>query len=230
MLEPFSDNIWTADGDHIVALAGFHYPTRMVVIRLGVGGLFVWSPVTLTSELRTAVDALGVVKHLIAPNSLHHMYLKEWIDAYPEAKVYAPPGLREKRKDIEFDDDLKDAPEIQWADDIDQVIIEGNVITKEVVFFHKDSGTALFVDFLQQLPKDWFAGWRRTVARLDYMLEDEPAVPRKVRMSFGNRKTARAAMKRILAWQVENVIMAHGTPVLGNGHVFLKRAFAWLKP
>lgn len=230
MLKPFADNIWCADGDHIVAIAGFHYPTRMVVIKLDRGDLFVWSPVKLSPELRVAVEALGTVKHLVAPNSLHHMYLGEWVEAYPEARVYASPGLRKKRADIEFDADLRCAPQPEWAKAIDQVILDGNLITQEVVFFHKDSGTVLFTDFLQQLPKDWFAGWRHTVAKLDYMLGDEPAVPRKIRLTFTKRKVTRAAMRRILDWPIKNVIMAHGTPVIGDGHAFLKRAFAWLKP
>jgi len=230
MLEPFADNIWCVDGEPIVAIAGYHYPTRMVVIKLEHGDLFVWSPVSLTAELRAAVDVLGPVKHLVAPNSLHHMYLTEWVEVYPDARVYAARGLREKRPDIDFDTDLKDTPETEWRNDIDQVIVNGNLITQEVVFFHKPSGTVLFTDFLQQLPKDWFEGWRRTVARLDNMLGNEPAVPRKIRMTFTKRKIARAALRRILDWPIENVIMAHGTPVKGDGHAFLKRAFRWLKP
>ena len=39
MLKPFGHEIWTADGPQI-AIAGFHYPTRMAVIRLPDRGLF----------------------------------------------------------------------------------------------------------------------------------------------------------------------------------------------
>src|SRR5207253_182649 len=49
-----------------------HYPTRMAVIRLSGGGLFLWSPIPLTDGLRAEVDALGEVSHIVAPNSLHH--------------------------------------------------------------------------------------------------------------------------------------------------------------
>ena len=43
-----------------------------------------------------------------------------------------------------------------WGDDIDQVIMRGNTITTEVVFFHRTSGTVLFTDLLQNFPPDWF--------------------------------------------------------------------------
>lgn len=33
MLKPFGHEIWTAEGSNVVAALGFHYPTRMVVIR-----------------------------------------------------------------------------------------------------------------------------------------------------------------------------------------------------
>src|SRR4051812_7396468 len=109
MLKHFGHELWIADGAQI-AIAGFHYPTRMAVMKLSGGQLFVWSPTTLTEALRAEVDALGDVRHIVAPNSLHHLFLPEWKSAYPAARVYAPPGLREKRKDIVFDADLGNAP------------------------------------------------------------------------------------------------------------------------
>lgn len=228
MLKAFASEIWIADGGDVVAALGFHYPTRMAVIRLSDGGLFVWSPTAVTDELRGQVDALGPVRHLVAPNSLHHVYLADWKRFYPDARVHAPPGLRAKRKDIGFDDDLGDAPASAWAGDIDQVVVAGNVITTEVVFFHVASGTVLFTDLLQQFPAGWFSGWRGFVAKWDLMVASEPAVPRKFRVAFTDRKAARAALQRILAWPAEKVLMAHGTPVRDGGQAFIRRAFGWL--
>jgi len=96
MLKKFGHEIWTADGPD-VAVVGFHYPTRMAVMRLSDGSLFIWSPIQLADSLRLEVDAVGQVRHIIAPNSLHHLFLPEWELAYPGAKVYAAPGLRKKR-------------------------------------------------------------------------------------------------------------------------------------
>ena len=125
MLKEFGHNIWIADGSEVVAMMGFHYPTRMAVIRLSDRGLFVWSPVSLTDRLRVEIDALGEVRYLVAPNSLHHLFIADWKRAYPDARVYAAPGLREKRKDIAFDNDLSDAPMAEWCGEIEQVVVEG---------------------------------------------------------------------------------------------------------
>ena len=61
--------------------------------------------------------------------------------------------MRRKREDIVFDADLGEAPGPDWAREIDQVVVRGNLITTEVVFFHTKSGTVLFTDLLQQLPE-----------------------------------------------------------------------------
>jgi Domain of unknown function (DUF4336) len=227
MLKEFGHEIWTADGPH-VSVAGFHYPTRMAVIRLSGGGIFVWSPIRLADSLRAEVDAIGPVRHIVAPNSLHHLFLPEWKRAYPGATLHAAPGLRRKRKDIVFDADLGNAPGYDWAREIDHVLMDGNIITTEAVFFHVKSGTVLFADLIQQLPAGMFSGWRAVVAKLDLMTEPEPSVPRKFRVAFVNRRTARDSLERVLAWPAEKVLMAHGTPVEKDASVFVRRAFGWL--
>jgi len=227
MLKQFGPDIWIADGTDVV-VAGFHYPTRMAVIRLANGHLFIWSPIALTEGLRAAVDGLGEVRHVIAPNSLHHLFLAPWREAYPDAMLHAPPGLRRKRRDIAFDADLGDVPGPDWAGAIEQVQVQGNLITTEVVFFHVGSGTVLFTDLIQQFPAGMFSGWRSVVAKLDLMVAPEPSVPRKFRLAFVNRRAARASLERIFAWPAEKVLMAHGTPVETDARGFLRRAFLWL--
>lgn len=224
---PFGPDIWISDGG-IVDVAGFRYPTRMAVMKLPGGGLFVWSPTALSEDLKREVDALGPVGCIIAPNSLHHLSIPAWKAAYPSAKLFAAPGLRKRRADIVFNDDLGDAPAPAWAGCIDQVIVRGNAITAEVVFFHRPSNTVLFTDLLQHFPKGWFSGWRGLIAKLDRMTASEPEVPQKFRVAFTDRKSARAALVRILAWPAEKVLMAHGAPVTTDGAAFLRRAFRWL--
>lgn len=228
-LQAFGQDIWIADGES-VSVAGFHYPTRMAIIRLGDGGLFVWSPTALTDEVRGEVDALGPVHFIVAPNSLHHLFVQPWQAAYPAARTIAAPGLARRRKDLAFDGDLGDAPDAGWVQDIEQVIVRGNAITTEVVFFHHASGTALFTDLLQNFRPGAFKGWRALVAKLDRMTADEPQVLQKFRVAFTDRKTARAAVQRILDWPVRKVLMAHGAPVETDAAGLLRRAFTWLKP
>lgn len=224
-LQAFGRDIWLADGP-CADVAGFRYPTRMAVMRAGDSGLLVWSPVALTSTLRAELAALGEVRLIVAPNSLHHLHLSPWTAAFPKARLHAAPGLAARRPDLHIDAELDDTA---VAPDLDQVVVRGNRITTEVVFFHRPSGTVLFTDLLQQFPPGWFRGWRALVAGLDLMTRPEPAVPSKFRLAFTDRRAGRKAIDRILAWPAQKVVMAHGRPVEQDAVAFLVRAFRWLK-
>ena len=207
---------------------GFPYPTRMALIRLP-SGIFVWSPIALSAALRHEVDGLGPVRWLVSPNRLHHLFLREWKSAYPEARLYASPGFAKSERIVAFDADLADRPETDWAAEIDQVSMHGSFAMTEVVFFHRVSRTAMFADLIENLPRDWFKGWRGILARLDGIVAPDPGAPREWRASFFNRRAARAALDRILAWPIERVLVAHGEPASANGAAFVRRAFAWLR-
>ncbi len=226
-LQRFGPDIWIADGSE-TEVFGFRYPTRMALIRLADGRLFVWSPVAFRPDIKAEVDALGEVRHVVAPNSLHHLFLEDWRQAYPQASFHAAPGLRQRRKDFAFDGDLGDTPPPGWSADLDQVIVRGNAITTEVVFFHRASRTVLFTDLIQQFPAKHFTGWRALVARLDLMTGTAPTVPRKFRAAFVDRRAARGALERILAWPSDKVLMAHGSPITQDGRALIARAFRWL--
>lgn len=230
MLEEFGEGIWLANGPEVVAAMGFRYPTRMAIIRLTDGSLWVWSPVAITPELKEEIDALGPVRFLIAPNHLHHVSIGDWAAAYPAAEVWAAPGLADKRPDLTISGTLGDTPDPSWAEVLDQVVMAGNRITTEVVFYHKPSRTVLFTDLLQQLPVGWFKGWRALVARMDGLVGLEPAVPKKFRVAFTDRDAARAAIRQVLSWPARAVVIAHGAPVTTDGQAFLKRAFGWIRP
>jgi len=227
MLQAFGADIWIAEGAP-VSFYGFAYPTRMAIVRLRSGDLFVWSPIALSDALRGEVDALGAVRYVVSPNKLHHIFLNAWKQAYPDAELYAPPGLRKKRKDIAFHEDLGDAPPQAWAGEIDQAIVHGSFFLTEVVFFHCESRTVLFADLIQNFAPGWFRGWKGVLARLDGITASDPGAPREWRASFVDRRAARAALDRILSWPSARLIIAHGDLPSGDANAFISKVFAWL--
>lgn len=226
-LHGFGPGIRTVDGP-VVPFFTFPYPTRMALIRLSDGGLFVWSPIALSATLKGQIDALGPVRHLVSPNRLHHLFLHEWQSAFPQAKLYASPGLRKKRKDLNFDGELGERPEPGWAADVDQAPVHGSFMMTEVAFFHRASRTAIFADLVQNLPPDWVPGWRGVLARWGGICAPNPGAPRDWRTTFLNRRAARASLQRILAWPIDRVLIAHGEPVAMDGAAFARDAFGWL--
>lgn len=228
-MTPFGSNLWLFDGPTVTGAAGFQFPTRMVVVRLPKdGGLWVWSPVALSQDIRDAIDTLGPVRHLVAPNSLHYTFLAEWAVAYPNARVQAAPNLSQKTAGTMIHSTLGVEPDPLWAGALDQVVVRGNRITTEVVFFHRETATVLVTDLVQQIPQGWYSGWRAIVARLDLMTAPIPSVPRKFRIATTDKSAARDDVKRILEWPVHRLVMAHGTPMQSGGKEALQQAFSWL--
>jgi hypothetical protein len=228
MLVPLDRDLWLADGPTVPFLAGFPYPTRMAVVRLRDGGLWIWSPIPLDDALASELAALGPVRHLISPNKIHHLFMGTWAEAYPEARLWASPGLAAKRRDLVFQGELGDDPDPAWADDLDQVVFHGSFFMEEVVFFHRASGTALVTDLVQRFPTASLSGWRGWLMRLDGLVGERGSTPREWRATFLNRGAARVARAKALGWKPRRLVIAHGECALENAHDVLERALAWM--
>lgn len=221
-LRALSDDLWLAKGPAVTGAGGFRFPTRMAVLRLRDGGLWLWSPVALNAGLRAAVDALGPVRHLVAPNGLHHLAMADWQAAFPQARLHAAPGVAAKRPDLRIDATLGE--NMPGRDgQIGMRLIAGR-ITTEAVFFHHASGTVLVTDLIQQMPPGWYRGWRALVARADAMTGPAPAMPRKFRLSLAGRAQAKAALREVAGWPARHLVMAHGPVVTQRADDVLRAA------
>lgn len=227
MLEEFGPSLYVAEGP-TVSFLGFPYPTRMAVARLGDGSAWVWSPVALVPELERAVRSIGPVRYILSPNKIHHLFLKAWAERWPEARVYAPPGLARRRPELRFDAELGDEPDAAWAADIDQTIFRGSIAMEEVVFFHRASRTAIFCDLIQRHDPAHMKGLKGMLMRLDGLVGERGSTPREWRASFLRRAAARAARARVLAWKPERLLIAHGACAEQNATQILARALAWM--
>jgi hypothetical protein len=94
-LKPFGENIWIVDGE-IISFYGLPFTTRMTVVKLPSGDLWIHSPIDLTNELKKELDNLGPVKYLISPNKIHYWYLDEFQKNYPKAITFASDGVQKR--------------------------------------------------------------------------------------------------------------------------------------
>jgi hypothetical protein len=231
MLEPLGPDLWFADGG-IVSFNGFDYPTRMVVVRLADGGLWLWSPVEMAVALEGEVRALGPVRHIVSPNKLHYLFLGEWQAAFPEAKLWGTAATIAKCRELRFAGPLTDDPPADWQGQIDQFHFANSPIVAEVIFFHRVSRTAIIADlsqtFTQGFLKDHWPWWIRWLATASRMVEGWGYPPIDYRISFRRRATARPKLRALIDEHPEHVVVAHGEIVRTGGEAFLRRAFSWL--
>ena len=122
-LKPVADDVWIVDGPEIsmgyLWLFSLPFTTRMTVIRLPDGGLWLHSPTPLDEGLRKEINALGPVSHIVAPNRIHYWWVGDWKQAYPEAHTYAAPKVVQEAAKAGrfsgFDKELTDTPPAAWA-------------------------------------------------------------------------------------------------------------------
>jgi hypothetical protein len=230
-LEAIGDSIWLVDGE-VVNFYGFPYPTRSVVVRLDNGNLWIWSPIGLSANLRSQIDQLGRVTHLVSPNKIHQLYLQDWKASYPGAKVWGPQSTIHKRTDLSFEAPLTNEAPSDWSSEIDQFWFQGSPALDEVVFHHRKSGTAILADlsenFGQEFLEAQWAPWKRLIARTWKITEPFGYPPLEWRLSWWRRKGARAVLQRLLATEPRQVVMAHGEWQASDGRRYLEKAFGWL--
>jgi len=235
-LKPIAAGIWVVDGPIVqMAALGMHmpFPTRMTLVRLADGGLWCHSPIAPDEALFAAIDALGPVRHLVSPNLLHYAHMAAWKRRYPEAIAWASPGVHERAAsqhiDVHFDADLDDAPPPDWADTLDQLRFRGSRVLQEIVFLHRPSATLIVADLIENFEASKLPASMRWMARLGGVLDPDGKAPLDLRLTYlGHKSAARAGLARILAWQPQRVILAHGRCYLDHAAAELARAFRWL--
>jgi hypothetical protein len=230
-LKPVAENVWIVDSGPLGSW--MRLPIRMTVVRLGSGALWLHSPTRLTPGLRTEIDALGVVGHLVAPNSAHWMHLEAWQRGYLNATTWAAPGLRDRKavKDagVRIDSDLSDTPPDAWTDEIDQIIVPGGAGFREVAFLHRPTRTLVLTDLIDNLERDRLSLPTRLFAGLAGALAPNGKAPIYLRMVVNlRRRDAAAAAARIIAWEPARVIFAHGRWFDRDGSTCLRRSLSWL--
>ena len=223
MLQPIAADLWVET--RRLRFLGVETGTRMTVVRLADGGLFVHSPVLLDAQTRRAFDGLGPVNVVVAPSLFHHLYVGGWSEVYPRALLCACPGLERKRPDLKWDRRLGDEPEPEWRGQLEQVFFGARSFENEVVFFHRNSGTLVCADAVFNLANHP-SRLTRIVARA--MGNRRPGATLFERVLIRDRAAAREQVDRMLAWNADRILLAHGDLVATDGHEVLRRAYAWL--
>ena len=217
-------DIWVADRHQ--RFYGLEVGTRMTVIRLADGSLLLHSPVALDAALRRELDAIGRVRFAVAPNRVHHLYAGKVAEAYPESQLWIGPGLERKRPDLKFVGVLGDKAPAEWKGQLDQTFFRGRPYENEVVFFHRASRTLLLCDLAFNFGPRAAAPTRLLMKLMRSYGRFGPSKldPWLIR----DRQAARQSLLRILGWDFDRVVVAHGDVLESGGHEALREGYAWL--
>lgn len=225
-ISAFSNNIWCVYQDQ--TFKGANMGTRMTVVKLPDGRLWIHSPLFPDAELQSTLQSLGEVAHVIAPNRMHHLYLEAFCRQYPDAASYGVPGLAKKLLRLypafTLGNELSNTPPAAWQGVFEQTLIEGLPGFQEVAFLHKPSKTLLLTDALYSLARVKPSLLRYTCQALHL---DKPRglfAERFIPMQKDEDKLT-ASLQRILQWDFDNIILAHGDNISGHAKPVLQHAY-----
>lgn len=234
VLKQISNNIWIVDGDVVdmnFKLFNIPFSTRMTIIRLDNGGLWIHSPIKPNLNLLSEIEQLGEVNHLIAPNVLHYSFIDEWHHLFPTAKVWLADGVEKRASKSGINLSYGESLVIpSWKDEIDFIVFEGSFYVKEVIFFHKHSSTLILTDLIENIETKKLSFWEKMLFAIGDNQYPSGKTPRDLRLSFiFCKKKARESYQNIKLWNPQNVIISHGPCQAGNAIELLNQAFYWLE-
>jgi len=224
MLRKLAENLWVEERPQ--RFYGLEVGARMTVMRLADGSLLLHSPVSLEPQLRRELDSLGAVRYAVAPNRFHHLYAGEVAKAYPEARLWLAPGVERKRPDLEFVGVLGDEAPEEWREEVDQVFFRGRPFENEVTFLHRPSRTLVLCDLAFNFGPHAPLATRLLMKLVGGYGRFGPT--RMDKILIRDRSAARQSFERILAWDFDRVVIAHGEVLEAGGPAALRAAYDWL--
>jgi len=224
-LRRVDQGIWVVDGVQRLRV-GLREPVRMTAVRLGDGSVVAHSPLPPTPETRAAIDAIGPVRWIVAPNLYHHLHVTQALAAWPAARLLAVRGLAAKRPGLSIAGELPEAAPRDWAPELE--VLEVGPLWggfREILLFHRPTRTLLVTDLAFYIADaaTWIERW---IWRLN-------GVYRKLGPTLlfrlgALREVERAAgsLLRVLDFDFERIIVAHGAILETGGRAAFERAFA----
>ena len=203
-IKKIDDGVWCLES-YFLSL-GCRGSLRMTILKTQ-SGLLLYSPVALDAELVASIRALGTVTDIVAPNKMHHMYLRPCVATFPEANCWVAEGLLEKIGPVDGAQII--TPDVGFGNDsgIKKFTLTGHRI-QETMIFHEPSQTLLTADLLynyqtEQYPAEKLFFW---------MIGNygRPNVAFYHRFSVTDKTSIRSMIDRITSWPIKRIIMSHG--------------------
>jgi hypothetical protein len=204
---------------------------RSIAIKLSSGDVWLLASTPLDEETKTKIDSIGPVKWIIAAGELHHLYLKEYKQAYPGAKLIGVKELVEKKaqEGLTFDGvyESEEYPTFGYEAEILPCYFSA-AEKKEIVWCHVASKTAIVADMLFNLPATEQYSKSKQSSKVPLLGSLNPTTFMH-RLYVGKNTTDAKMMaqhaKKVDSWDFTRVIPCHGDVFEGNGKEMWRLAF-----
>jgi len=220
------DQIWVSERP--VWFSGVRLRSRTTVLRLERGGLLLHSPSEPSPELVEAIDALGEVRWIVAPNCFHHLGVAATAARYQRAKVVGPRSVVDRNKQVELHMEIGDDAFGEATPELERVHLAGCPFLDETVLFHRPTGSLIGADLLISAgPEDhWTWRWAARVTRCYQRIR----VPPDVRKATAPSEAVARAIESMAKLPIERILVAHRDPIVDDPVGKLEEAWRFARP
>ena len=230
MLKQIDNNLWIAQQP--LKYFGFEVGTRMSVILLENKELVVISPIKINDTITKQLNELGNVTHIIAPNLFHHLFLSEFKKVFPSATLWGVEGLERKKPELVIDKIIGKNGD-RFIKGIEYLPFEGLktfALTKfaslnEYVFFHQESRTLILTDAAYNFDENFELPLITKLLMKGLGSYGNLSLSFLEKIAISDKNKLYQSVQKILKWDFERVIMAHGSIINKNGKEKLKQGY-----
>lgn len=213
--------------DDELAMPVMKLPVRCTLVKTKTGVVMI-SPIKFTSDQLRQIVEFGEVTDIVSPSLIHSLFLRKATKRFPNATVWAPPGMREKFPiekfpKIKIDKVLTQDP-WPYEDQIQLQLIEGAPRMTEVAFFCKELKTIIVSDLAFNLQHPHGLGANLLLRFVGTYKKF--AVSRLWKLFIKDKDAFKKSMNGVLQWDFDQVVMAHGEVLTSNGKELLKESAA----
>ncbi|KAI0075942.1 hypothetical protein K474DRAFT_1663574 [Panus rudis PR-1116 ss-1] len=208
---------------------------RSTAIKLSSGGLWVLASTPLNDVTKAKLAELGEVKWIVGADAVHYMFLNEFKQAYPNAKVIAVDAAapQVEKDGLKLDGAWgRDPPDTKYGfeSDVQHCYFSG-FKNKDVAFFHPASKTLIEADLLLNLPcKEQYSKTKESgnIPVLGGYANPWSSLHKRIAWSLGVDKEA---MKRdaatVAGWNFDRIIPCHGDVIEKRGKEAWMSVYEW---
>jgi glyoxylase-like metal-dependent hydrolase (beta-lactamase superfamily II) len=204
-IDNFASSVFTLR--YPLKLLGASLGRVITIFRLRSGKLVLHSTGPFTPEECSAISEFGEVQAIVEATNFHDTFSLAAMTQFANSRYFAPSGFP-------LENELKPEPiekgkEI-WGGELIWELLAGAPRLNEWVCFHPESKTLVVADLLFNCRPNDFPG---RVFFAVAGIRGWPGNCRLFRMCIRDRKALESSLKRVLAWDFERVIVAHGPPI-----------------